>query len=124
MSQRGDDRFVVTPRSPLCCLAMAMLFVKRQWLKNNDFRLYFSSHRNELFPPHSAPDIIIYIDPDLDKESEDDLDQISSSNTGNASLFDDRDRRLMDDFYFELIIKQIASKKYGKLLFFDEDTMM
>ena len=38
-------------------------------------------------------------------------------------LFTKQDRILMDDFLFELLIKKIASRKYGKYIFFERERM-
>ena len=111
-----DHRFVVMPQSPMWCSAMAMLLAKRQWLKHNDFRLYVNCHRNELFPPHSGPDIIVFL-------CGTNLENNQNIPTSNMSLLDYRDRQLMDDFYFELVIKQIVSRKHGKILFLNASAL-
>lgn len=97
-----DDRFFIMSQSPLSMLSMAMLFANKQYIKEKDLKLYLNSHQNELFPSHYRPDITIFIEENIE-------------NLNNS------DHVLTDDYFFELLIQRVASRKYGKskFVFFD-----
>lgn len=56
-----DTKFMIMNRSPISCLAIAMLFRHKKFLTKDELSLYLKSHQDELFPPCYRPDITIYI---------------------------------------------------------------
>ena len=105
--------------SPLSLLATAMLFANKQWIKTKELTLYLNSHQNELFPSNYRPDITIFIETDVEN-----IEYVNLLNNEKYGM-DKSDRLLMDDYYFELLIQRVASRKYGKskFIFFERSSL-